>query len=579
LFRKWSLAGIIGKNYMAIISMTFRLAIAQVNPTAGALVANSGLVQSGIEKARAAKADLVIFPELVISGYPPEDLLVRPSFIRRCQESLESLAGDISGVVALVGAPVMWQGALRNAAAVLAEGKVAAVITKTELPNYGVFDEKRYFTPGDNGPLIKIGPATIGVTICEDIWVDNALLEKQVKDGANLLVNISGSPYREGVFEFRKSKALSAARNLGAPFAYCNIVGGQDELIFDGKSFVLDHDGKTMAVMEPFAEDFMTIDFSGPFEERELHRETITIPPSGEIKTPSEQRTRKVIVDGDEDIYEALVLGTRDYVLKNGFSGVAVALSGGIDSALTCAIAVDALGPDRVAGFLMPSPYSSRGSVDDAQKLANNLGIRTDILPIGPAMEVFEHTLADIFADKKPDVTEENIQARIRGNLMMAISNKMGLLVLTTGNKSETAMGYCTLYGDMAGGLAVIKDLYKMKVYDLSRWRNRKAGFDLIPRETIEKPPSAELRPDQKDTDSLPPYEALDPILKEYIEHDRGAGEIIAMGHDSGTVRRVIRLVDLNEYKRRQGPIGLKITAKAFGRDRRLPITSRYREE
>ncbi|MDH5639224.1 MAG: NAD+ synthase, partial [Nitrospinota bacterium] len=479
--------------------------------------------------------------------------------------------------------------ALRNAAVVLAGGEVAGLVSKTELPNYGVFDEKRYFSPGGNGPLITIGAITMGVTICEDIWVNGGLLDSQVNDGANLLVNISGSPYREGVFEFRREKAASSAKRLGVPFAYCNIVGGQDELIFDGNSFVLDHQGNTIAVMESFAEDFMTVDFPLPKEQKRVTRETITAPAAEGEKPPAVGKSRNVIddsvidgsaIDGsDGEVYEALVLGTRDYARKNGFPGVAVALSGGIDSALTCAIAVDALGADHVSGYLMPSPYSSQGSVDDAQKLADNLGIKTATLPIGPAMEVFDSALADVFAGKQPDVTEENIQARIRGNLMMAISNKTGLLVLTTGNKSETAMGYCTLYGDMAGGLAVIKDLYKMKVYGLARWRNTKAGRDLIPRETIEKEPSAELRPNQKDTDSLPPYEALDPILKEYIEHDRSAGEIIAMGHDPEIVRRVIRLVDLNEYKRRQGPIGLKITAKAFGRDRRLPITCKYREE
>ncbi|MDH5509868.1 MAG: NAD+ synthase [Nitrospinota bacterium] len=559
--------------------MTFRLAIGQVNPTAGDLVLNSRLVQEGIRKAADARADLVIFPELVICGYPPEDLLIRPSFISGCRETLEVIAGETAEVTAIVGAPVIWDGALRNAAVVLAGGKVAGLVSKTELPNYGVFDEKRYFSPGANGPLVRIGAMTIGVTICEDIWVESGLLDSQVSDGANLLVNISGSPYREGVFEFRREKAASAAKRLGVPFAYCNIVGGQDELIFDGKSFVLDHEGNTVAVMESFAEDFMTIDFPLPGKGRKVARETITATaPSGK-KPPAVEKRRKVIDDPDGEVYEALVLGTRDYVQKNGFPGVAVALSGGIDSALTCAIAVDALGADRVSGYLMPSPYSSRGSVEDAQKLADNMGIKTAALPIGEAMEVFDSALANVFAGKKPDVTEENIQARIRGNLMMAISNKMRLLVLTTGNKSETAMGYCTLYGDMAGGLAVIKDLYKVKVYSLARWRNKKAERDLIPRETINKEPSAELRPNQKDTDSLPPYEVLDPILREYIEQDRSTGEIIAMGHDPEIVRRVIRLVDLNEYKRRQGPIGLKITAKAFGRDRRLPITCKYREE
>ena len=556
--------------------MTFRLAMAQINPVAGDLERNTGLILDGISKAAQMGADLAVFPELSVSGYPPEDLLLRPSFIRRCREALERIAAQTRGTAAIVGAPVAHGGSLKNAAAILAGGKVAGFIAKTELPNYGVFDEKRYFTPGANGPLISIGSALVGVTICEDIWTSDAITARQAADGANLLVNISASPYREGALEARMRLVSQTARRHKIAFAYCNITGGQDELIFDGRSFVTGQDGSQTAAMAAFEEDFLLVDIPGLSPGGSAGREVIAITSGSASKPPIAEKPRAPIAGPDEEVYMALALGVKDYIGKNRFPGAIVALSGGIDSALTCAIAVDALGPQRVMGLLMPSPFSSRGSVDDAAKLAANLGIKTATLPIGEAMETYDRILSDVFRGRPKDVAEENIQARIRGNLVMAISNKTGMLALTTGNKSETAMGYCTLYGDMAGGLAVIKDVYKMKVYALSRWRNQKAGRDLIPRESIEKEPSAELRPGQKDTDSLPPYDVLDPILRDYIEGGLDADQIAAKGADPALVARIIRMVDMNEYKRRQGPIGLKITEKAFGRDRRLPITCRY---
>jgi len=559
--------------------MTFRLAIVQMNPTAGDLEGNTSLVREGIARATKAGADLVVFPELALSGYPPEDLLLRASFIGRCREALTALAMDTLGITAIVGAPVEVGGTLANAAVVLAGGKMAGMISKTELPNYGVFDEKRYFTSSGNGPLVKIGPAVIGVTICEDIWLDNGIADRQATDGANLLVNISGSPFREGVLDFRRGLVSKITQRLSIPFVYCNMVGGQDELIFDGRSFAQDAEGVVTAMGAPFDEDFMILDFPSLIDNGAPLRPVIDASGFGGPKPAQDEKPRRWIKEEAEEVYEALTLGVRDYVAKNGFPGVVIGLSGGIDSALTCAIAVDALGPSRVMGVLMPSPYSSQGSLDDASRLAENMGIRHATIPIGGVMESFDMALNAVFVGMGRDVTEENIQARIRGSLIMAISNKMGLLALTTGNKSETAMGYCTLYGDMAGGLAVIKDLYKVKVYELSRWRNRKAGHDLIPKESIEKEPSAELRPGQKDTDSLPPYTLLDPILKDYIEHDLNASQIAAKGRDRDLVLKILKTVDQNEYKRRQGPIGLKITAKAFGRDRRLPITCKYKEE
>ncbi|MBI4665051.1 MAG: NAD+ synthase [Nitrospinae bacterium] len=544
-----------------------RLALAQINPLVGDIPGNVRLIGDYMARAARMGADVVAFPELALCGYPPEDLLVKKSFIKNCAEALASLAAITpKDLTVIVGAPTGKPGALYNSACALSGGEWIATIHKTELPNYGVFDERRYFLPGKNGPLVKRGSVAIGVSVCEDIWVENDILINQARDGADLLINISGSPYRHNAFNLRRDLVRGASRSLGMPMAYCNQTGGQDELVFDGRSFICGSDGEITAEAMAFAEDLLVVDV-GP------------VAPGEAAKPPLPPVERHIIRDEDEEIYTALATGLRDYVNKNGFKTVVVALSGGIDSALTATIAVDALGPGRVKGVSLPSPHSSKGSVDDAAHLAANLGIEMLSLPIGELMKSFDGVLAEAFTGREPDITEENIQARIRGGIMMALSNKFGWLVLTTGNKSETAVGYCTLYGDTAGGLAVIKDVFKTRVYSLSLWRNRKAGRELIPRESIEKEPSAELRPGQKDTDSLPPYDVLDPILREYIEHDKPIDEIIKLGYSKTLVSRVARMVDLNEYKRRQSPMGIKITAKAFGRDRRLPITCRFHEQ
>jgi len=558
---------------------TLRIALAQVNPTVGDLAGNRDLALENIERATKAGADLVVFPELMVSGYPPEDLLTRPSFIRKTAATVAEIARGVTECAVLIGAPMEAGGRVRNAACVLSGGKLAGVIYKTELPNYGVFDERRYFEPGANGPLLKIGDAFIGITICEDIWVGDALPSHQVKDGANLLVNLSGSPYRVKVSDTRQSIVSGIARKLGAPFVYCNLVGGQDELVFDGRSFIAEEGGGIVVTASAFAEDLLIADIEIAAPKHPLGRKVLELPTAQRDKPPIEVAARKSVLSEDEEIYEALTLGVHDYIEKNGFKDVVIALSGGIDSALTCAIAVDAIGPERVHVVSLPSPYSSEGSVSDARLMAENFGLSMISLPIQEPMNAFDATLEDVFKGREKDIAEENIQARIRGALVMALSNKFGWLVLTTGNKSEIAVGYCTLYGDMAGGFALIKDVFKTRVYSLCRWRNLKAGRDIIPLSIIEKEPSAELSPGQKDTDSLPPYDVLDPILEAYIEHDKNIDEIENLGYSRQLASRVIRMVDASEYKRRQGPIGVKITSKAFGRDRRHPITCKYIDE
>lgn len=561
------------------MSSILRVALAQVNPTVGDLRGNVTRIIGAIGEAREAGADLMIFPELAISGYPPEDLLTRPAFIHKVSESADTIAREVSGVTVIVGAPVGVNGRVMNSALVMSEGVVKGRIYKTELPNYGVFDERRYFSQGANGPLVKVDGALVGVTICEDIWVRNTLTESLVADGANFLVNLSGSPYRQSVLETRHGIVSGITGKLSVPFAYCNLVGGQDELVFDGRSFVMNLKGNIISQAEAFREDILIVDVDLPPSSLEAGREVMETA-SRSVKRPEiTQPVRREIKDEDEEVYEALTMGVRDYVNKNGFKDVVIALSGGVDSALTCAIAVDALGPERTHVVSLPSPYSSQGSIDDAKKLADNLGLELISIPIHEPMAAYENALKNVFKGMAKDVTEENLQARIRGALAMALSNKFGWLVLTTGNKSEIAVGYCTLYGDMVGGFAVIKDLFKTKVYSLCQWRNRKAGYDLIPENILNKAPSAELRPDQKDTDSLPPYDLLDPILEAYIEREKNIDEIVDLGYSRPLVSRVIRMVDASEYKRRQGPIGVKITTKAFGRDRRHPITCRYRDE
>lgn len=556
---------------------SIRIALAQINPTVGDFAGNLKIISQAVERAKDEKADIVVFPELAITGYPPEDLLTRPSFTRRCEEALEELAAKITDIVCLVGAPVKNNG-LFNAAVALAERKIVGAIYKKELPNYGVFDERRYFIQGDNGPLIKINGAVIGVSICEDIWVDNDILSSQTADGANLLLNISSSPYRLGAGDERRTIVTNRARELSAPFAYCNLVGGQDELVFDGGSFVSDAKGEVIAKAESFKEDVLIVDIElSP--QKPVRRRVIECALRPGKKGSIKKAKPPVSLKEDEEIYAALTVGARDYVNKNGFETVVIALSGGVDSALTTTIAVDALGSERVKTIYMPSPYSSDSSFKDAERLALRLSVEMIIMPIGELMAGYESTLTEVFKGRDKGLAEENIQARIRGALVMALSNKFGWLVFTTGNKSEIAVGYCTLYGDTVGGFSVLKDLFKTRVYRLCKWRNEKAGHDLIPQSIIDKAPSAELRPDQLDTDSLPPYDVLDPILQEYIEHDKNIDEIIKSGYSKQLVSSVVSMVDRNEYKRRQGAVGVKITPKAFGRDRRHPITCKFIDE
>jgi NAD+ synthase (glutamine-hydrolysing) len=560
------------------MSGSIRIALAQVNPKVGDLAGNAGTIITAIAAAKEAGADLIVFPELTICGYPPEDLLTRPSFIRRCAEALRRVAAATDGITALVGTPVA-EGPLFNAAAVLADGEIKAYVLKRELPNYGVFDEHRYFQPGDNGPLIRVGEALVGVSICEDIWIENDILRSQAAHGANLFVNLSGSPYRVSARQERRRIVTDIASGYRIPLAYCNLVGGQDELVFDGHSLVVAADGTIVRAGAGFGEELIVVDL--PVEEAgsPAGRAVVDGAPVASLKQPSIQTPAPATDNVDDEIYEALVLGVRDYIGKNGFSGAVVALSGGVDSALTVAIAVAALGPDRVRVVMMPSPYSSVGSIADSEKMIALLGLTSYTLPIGPIMAAFDTTLAEAFADTEPNVAEENIQARIRGALIMALSNKFGWITLTTGNKSEMAVGYATLYGDMAGGFAVIKDLFKTRVYSVCRRLNERRGKEIIPTAIIEKEPSAELRPDQKDTDSLPPYDVLDPILSAYVERNMNIDEIVNLGYSNDLVSRVVRMVDRNEYKRRQAPIGVKISVKAFGRDRRHPITCGFIDE
>ncbi len=563
-----------------------RLAAAQLNLVVGDLDGNAARILETYEQAEDAGADLVAFPELAITGYPPEDLLLRPAFVAQAGEALEKVAARTGRAAAVVGFP-QADTDLYNAAAVCANGKVLGVYRKHLLPNYAVFDEERYFEPwpGD-GPLFLIGGVRVGISICEDAWSPSGPILTQAAAGAELVVNINASPFYAGRLRERETMLATRAADAGVPLLYLNNVGGQDELVFDGASMLFDGDGHLVARVPQFTEELMVVDVDVPpsFRRRALD-------PRGRIRTASlpevavnepqlsEALPEPVIapaLDPVHEVHEALVVGTRDYVRKNGFSDVVIGLSGGIDSSLVASIAVDALGAEHVIGVMMPSRYSSDGSVSDAEQLAQNLGIRTYTIPIEPAHDAFLSMLEEPFAGTEPGLAEENIQARIRGVILMGLSNKFGWLVLTTGNKSEMAVGYATLYGDMAGGFAVIKDVPKTLVYALCRDRNERAGRPLIPVEVLEKPPSAELRPDQRDSDSLPPYDELDPIVEGYVEDDKSVAELEAEGHDGDTVRRIARLIDTNEYKRRQAPPGVRVSPKAFGKDRRLPITNRW---
>jgi NAD+ synthase (glutamine-hydrolysing) len=578
-----------------------RLALRQMNPTVGDIAPNAERIRTGLDDAREAGAELVLFGELALTGYPPEDLLLREHFLVDARAALTQLAGETHGVVAIVGFPEHADGHVYNAAAVLADGSVQAIYRKVHLPNYGVFDERRYFQPGSSGATIEVGGQLVGLTVCEDIWLPGPPASQEAADGARLIVNISASPYHAGKGLERERMFGQRAREDGVPIAFCGLVGGQDELLFDGHSFVVDHTGETLARAAQFEEDLLLcdldLDAAGPSPGTSKPKAQGASPPlvvlSGQSPAPRldtvSPRLVEPIAPEEAEIYAALMLGLRDYVEKNGFSHVVLGLSGGIDSALVACLAADALGGQRVSAAIMPSPYSSVATQDDARALAAALGIRTHELQIEPVMDAYTGTLHAEFAAHGPDLTEENLQARIRGNLLMALSNKFGWLVLTTGNKSEMSVGYTTLYGDLAGGLAVIKDVPKTLVYRLCEWRNsaaaaaRTAGGRLlalvsapIPPSIIERAPSAELRHDQRDEDSLPPYELLDRILSGYIELDKGREQLIMEGLPEQEVDRTIRLVDLAEYKRRQAPPGIKVTTRAFGRDRRMPITNQY---
>ena len=585
-----------------------RIALGQMNATVGDLHGNAERILALVQEARERQADLVAFPELALTGYPPEDLLFKRQFLLDARTQLERLAEAADGITIVVGVPDFvdgepfhlgaalypdeMAGRVYNGAAVLHDGAVAAVYRKILLPNHGVFDEQRYFARGNECPVFEINGVQTGVNVCEDIWYDTGPATVQRLAGAEVIVTINGSPYHQGRYAQRSAMLSRRAGEHGCFIAYVNLIGGQDELVFDGQSLVFDPRGDLIARAPQFEESLLFADVDadevgspdpeGPLARPDLEsvgepRHHFLSGPSG--SAPQEQLAPSIAEELHPltEVYQALVTGTRDYVLKSGFRGAVIGLSGGIDSALTTAIAADALGPERVTTFFMPSQYTSGQSWDDSRALTDNLGVRLVSLPIRPIFDRFLETLADEFSGREPDTTEENLQARIRGNLLMAASNKFGWIVLTTGNKSEMATGYATLYGDMAGGFAVIKDVPKTLVQQLARHRNVMAGREVVPESIIVRPPTAELRPDQKDEDSLPPYDVLDPILQAYVEDDRSFDEMLAAGMPRDAVELTVRLVDRSEYKRRQAPPGVKITRRNFGRDRRLPIVNRYR--
>ncbi|MDA1035563.1 MAG: NAD+ synthase [Chloroflexi bacterium] len=584
-----------------------RLALAQMNATVGDLQGNADHIIEFAEQAKRLQADIVAFPELAITGYPPEDLLLKRQFLTEAEEQLNRIAAATNGIVVVVGTPHLvngnvfnparartpdaMTGKLYNAAAVVSDGEVIALYHKIFLPNYGVFDEARYFEPGNGCPLFQINGVTVGLNVCEDIWYEEGPATIQRAAGAEVILNINASPYHRSKSEQRQTMLSKRARDHGAFIAYLNTVGGQDELVFDGQSVVFGPQGELVARAPQFEEHLLVVDLDadlvGPptMDHKDIARLGATIgKPTRLAVTSARVRPRAPIHPTITDalhplteVYQALVTGTRDYVRKSGFPGAVIGLSGGIDSALTVAIAVDALGAENVTAFFMPSQYTADQSHDDSVKLTQNMGVRLEVLPIKPIFDQFLNDLAPLFEGRQPDTTEENLQARIRGNLLMAASNKFGWIVLTTGNKSEMATGYATLYGDMAGGFAVIKDVPKTLVQQLSWHRNVMAGREVIPESIIVRPPTAELRPDQKDEDSLPPYDVLDPILKAYVEDDLPVEEMLAAGMPPEAVEQTMRLVDRTEYKRRQAPPGVKITERNFGRDRRLPLVNKYR--
>jgi NAD+ synthase (glutamine-hydrolysing) len=574
-----------------------RIALAQTNPTVGDISGNAVRIGELVARARGEGAGLVVFPELALTGYPPEDLLLKPHFADRAAEALEEVARGTEGIVAMVGFPERSDD-VYNAAAVLADGRVAAVYRKMWLPNYGVFDEQRYFQSGTAPTIVDVGGVGVGVTVCEDLWEPGPPATSLTLAGARVIVNLSASPYHAGKGAERERMLVQRARDNLVVVAFCNMVGGQDELVFDGHSVVIDQDGALLARAPQFAESLTvaTVD-PGAVDAARLkdarHRSTVRRARAGGDREPPARTAARLelpangeeaavggpvaeLMTPEEEVYTALVTGARDYVEKNGFERVVIGLSGGIDSALVALVAADALGPERLACAVMPSRYSSEGTQHDARAIAENLGARLFDIDITEPMHAFDSVLAEAFAGREPDLAEENLQARIRGNLLMALSNKFGWLVLTTGNKSELSVGYSTLYGDMAGGFAVLKDVFKGWVYRLVRWRNDREGRELVPASVLDRAPSAELRDEQLDEDSLPPYEVLDAILAGYVEGDLDAAQLERQGLPRDDVERTIRMVDRAEYKRRQAPPGIRISSKAFGRDRRLPITNRF---
>jgi NAD+ synthase (glutamine-hydrolysing) len=564
---------------------TLRIAMAQINPTVGDLAGNRDRIIDTIGRARRAGTDIVAFPELAVTGYPPEDLLLKPQFVQDNLRTLKDIQRATRGITAVVGF-VDRMDLLYNAAAILHNGELASVYHKILLPNYGVFDEYRYFRPGNRYPLITLRGIKLGVNICEDIWFSEGPTRSLALAGAEVIININASPYHKGKGKERLKMLAERARENNVIVSYTNAVGGQDELVFDGQSMVIDGKGRLLVSGRQFEEDLLITDLKVPDRKpavgssKTQHFESIDHIVLSERPAPkrkaitARQPSRPLPVC--EEVYQALVLGTHDYVQKTGFKSAVIGLSGGIDSSLVAAVAVEALGSKNVVGVFMPSQFSSRESREDALGLAKNLGIHFLEIPIHQTFDSYLNTLRSEFARTKQDVTEENLQARIRGNLLMALSNKFRWLVLTTGNKSEMSVGYATLYGDMAGGFAVIKDVPKTLVYDICRCINRLKRKTVIPKRVMIKAPTAELRPHQKDSDSLPEYDVLDPILKAYVEDDKPFREILKMGFERRTVERVIRLVDSSEYKRRQAPPGIKITPRGLGKDRRFPITNRY---
>jgi len=532
-----------------------KVAIAQINTTVGDLSGNSQKILHALEAAVKAKADVVTFPEMAVCGYPPEDLLLKAHFVENNIKALDALARKVRGITAIVGfVDSDGAGKIYNAAAIIRDGAVKGVYRKRELPNYGVFDEKRYFTPGQTPGMFEVGGVKAGVNICEDIWIDRSVHMDQSKAGAKVLFNISSSPYEMGKAHVRERLLARRAKENKVFVVYTNLVGGQDELVFDGASMVISPDGKLLARAKQFAEDLLVVDLDSP--------------------GPAPAKP----MEENEEIYQALLTGTRDYIRKNGFTKVALGLSGGIDSALVAVLAVDILGKDNVTCLSMPSPYNSKASRSDARAMARNLGVEFLEIPIKRILSQYLKALAPWFASTPPNTAEENLQARIRGAILMSFSNKFGWLILTTGNKSEMATGYCTLYGDMTGGFAPLKDLLKTKLYELARWRNGRSRDPLIPKSILLRAPSAELRPDQTDEQALGAYADLDQVLAQYIEKHQAAARIAGEKLPLKYVQKTIKLIDTNEYKRRQAPPGVKISFRAFGKDWRLPITNRYQE-